>query len=238
MDIGQLLRRARKERGYTAEQVAELLDFTTPTITRWENGAIDISSSMLSKYCEAIGITLAELFSRSTRSHLPILGTIRAGVPILAQESYDGYLDVPDSIRADFALRVVGDSMIGAGILDGDLAICRESKTANSGQIVVGIKQIDTEYAEATLKYYFNNGNGPVLRPANPNYQNLRGYEVQGIMVALIREGAPGYHVYQDYLTVAGHDDWTGVIETAAVSGIKPEHIMAYIDMVKGMGKQ
>jgi len=168
-------------------------------------------------------------------AHIPILGTIRAGLPILAEENIEGYLDIPDNMQADYVLRVVGDSMIGSGIIDGDLAICRENQMANSGQIVVAIKDLANGYSEATLKYYFENGKGRTLRPANPNYEEIDmvsdGYRIAGTLVASVRQDAPGYQVYKDYLTVCGREEWTEVIEKAAQGGFKPEQVRDLLEM-------
>jgi repressor LexA len=156
---------------------------------------------------------------------IPILGTIRAGLPILADENIEGYLDVPDSMQADFVLRVKGDSMTGAGILDGDLVICKKADAAQSGQIVVALQDQSAGFSDATLKYYYDaNGHGAVLRPANPNYSEINmsdGYRIGGVMVALVREDAPGYQIYKNYIAVPEHEEWTEVIELANQAGLK-----------------
>lgn len=174
-------------------------------------------------------------------SKVPVLGTIQAGLPILADENIEEYLDVPEYIQADFVLRVQGDSMIGAGILDGDLAICKAVEAAQSGQIVVALRDVATDFSEATLKYYYDvNGDGPVLRPANPQHQEIpmkEGYRIAGILVALIREEAPCYQVYRNYLADNDSDEWTEVIEMASSAGIKPQHLKAHVDMLIEMGK-
>ena len=172
----------------------------------------------------------------------PLLGTIRAGLPIIADENIEEYIEVPEDFKADFVLRVQGDSMVGVGILDGDLAVCKESQVAQSGQIVVALHDLATGFSEATLKYYFNgNGSKPVLKAANPQYQDIKlteGYRIAGIMVALIREHSPSYLVYQHYLALKDYEEWTEVIEKAAAAGIRPEHLITYIDMMVEMGRR
>lgn len=172
---------------------------------------------------------LRDVLNKLMNGHIPIIGTIRAGLPILADENIDGYLDVPETLQADFALRVTGDSMTGAGILDGDLVICKAAETAQSGQIVVALHDQSIGVSDATLKYYYDaNGNGPVLRPANPNYPEINmsdGYRIGGVMVGLVREDAPGYQVYKKYIAVPDHDDWTEVIELASQAGLKVNQV-------------
>lgn len=115
--------------------------------------------------------------------------------------------------------------MIGAGILDGDLAVCKQAETAKSGQIVVATTDLATGFSETTVKYYFDGSNdGPWLKPANPNYTELYmkdGYRIAGIMVALLRKEAPNYQLYKDHCAVNNKDEWTEVIDLAVQSGLK-----------------
>jgi hypothetical protein len=77
--------------------------------------------------------------------------------------------------------------------------------------------------SEATLKFYFNNSDEPKLKAANPQYADLyykKGYRCAGYMVALVRQDAPGYQTYIEYLAVAGHEEWTEVIELATEAGL------------------
>jgi len=120
---------------------------------------------------------------------VPILGQIAAGVPIEAIQTEVGRVDAPPDLLAGdhFALEVKGDSMIGAGILDGDLVIIRRGDTADSGDIVVAL--VDAE--EATLKRLRKRGNSIALEAANPAYETrIFGpdrVQIQGKLVAMIR---------------------------------------------------
>ena len=97
-------------------------------------------------------------------SHIPVLGVVTAGQPILAVESVEEY--IPVQLRGNskelFALRVRGESMIKAGILDGDLIIARRTPTAENGEIVVAL--IDDE---ATVKRFYKENGGFRLQPEN-----------------------------------------------------------------------
>ena len=120
---------------------------------------------------------------------VPILGQIAAGVPIEAIQTEVGRVDAPPDLLAGdhFALEVRGDSMIGAGILDGDVVIIRRGDTADSGDIVVAL--VDSE--EATLKRLRRRGNSIALEAANPAYETrIFGpdrVQIQGKLVAMIR---------------------------------------------------
>lgn len=121
---------------------------------------------------------------------VPILGTVTAGMPILAIENIEGYLpyEGADDYGQFYALRIKGDSMIGAGILDGDLIVVRQEPTARSGQIVVALLG-----EEATCKRLSLEDGEVWLLPENPDYPPIDGSEcsILGVVVAVHRE----YHV-------------------------------------------
>lgn len=128
--------------------------------------------------------------SEGRNGGIPILGQIAAGVPIEALQHEVGRVSAPDDLLGSgdhFALEVKGDSMIQAGILDGDVVIIRRSETADSGDIVVAL--IDGE--EATLKRLRKRGNSIALEAANPAYETrIFGPDrvrIQGKLVAMIR---------------------------------------------------
>lgn len=101
---------------------------------------------------------------------LPILGNVSAGDPMLAIESLDEYLEIPESIAkgGDFILQVRGDSMIEANINDGDYVIVKKQAHAENGQIVVAA--IDHEATVKTIKY---SNNSYIFEPANPKYEPI-----------------------------------------------------------------
>jgi repressor LexA len=120
---------------------------------------------------------------------VPVIGNVAAGVPLLAEENYETVITVPASRikgRAHFALRVRGDSMQDAGILDGDTAIFEQRQSADNGDIVVA--RINDE--AVTLKRYFREKNRIKLKAENPVYppiytQNVR---ILGKLQCIIRE--------------------------------------------------
>ena len=122
---------------------------------------------------------------------LPVMGRIAAGVPIEAISEVSHHIAVPGSMLAGrehhYALEVRGDSMIEAGINDGDVVVIREQDTAENGDIVVAL----VEGAEATLKRYRRKGGMIALEAANPAYETRMLPEdkvrVQGRLVGLIR---------------------------------------------------
>lgn len=118
---------------------------------------------------------------------IPILGRVRAGLPILAEENLDGYVDFTPARHIDsalFALRVVGTSMIDAGILDGDIVIVESAATAEEGEMIVAL--IDDS---ATVKVFYREGNMFRLEPRNKAMQPIYTKElsVLGRVVASVR---------------------------------------------------
>lgn len=124
------------------------------------------------------------LVAGSRPGQIPIIGVVTAGVPILAVENQEGTL-CWDGDPGCFALRVRGDSMIGAGILSGDLVVVRPQQTASDGQIVVARLE-----DEATVKR-LSRKNGQVwLLPENDSFSPIDGSEAEliGLVKAVIRE--------------------------------------------------
>lgn len=122
---------------------------------------------------------------------LPVMGRIAAGVPIEAIAEISHHIAVPGSMLSGrghhYALEVKGDSMIEAGINDGDIVVIREQSTADNGDIVVAL----VEEQEATLKRFRRRGNMIALEAANPAYETRvfpdHAVRVQGRLVGLIR---------------------------------------------------
>ena len=119
---------------------------------------------------------------------VPLLGTVAAGKPLLSEENLDGYVNLTEPFvrpgKSYFALRVRGQSMIEAGILEGDLAVVEQAQTAVDGQIVVAV--VDNAI---TLKRIYRETNRIRLQPENPEFQPLYCTDVRivGILTGLVR---------------------------------------------------
>lgn len=119
---------------------------------------------------------------------VPLVGKVTAGVPITATENIEEYYPLPEHMVGDqqvFMLSVVGESMIEAGILDGDFVIVRQQQSANNGDIVVAM----TEDDEATVKTFYKERDHIRLQPQNSSMQPLRLNKVSilGKVIGLIR---------------------------------------------------
>ena len=121
--------------------------------------------------------------ARETRRGLPLLGAVAAGVPTLAEEQVEDWVETP--FEGDFVLRVKGESMMNAGILDGDLVVVKQQETARNGEIVVAL--IDDE---ATVKRFFREKGHVRLQPDNDAFEPIISAEVQvlGKVVGVLRK--------------------------------------------------
>ena len=123
-------------------------------------------------------------------SKLPLLGQIAAGSPLLAEENVEDEIAVPETLRGDFLLRVRGESMIGAGILDGDIVIVRRADDARNGEIVVALAGDDESADEATVKTFYRDDGRVRLQPENDALEPIYARHVQilGKVVGVFRE--------------------------------------------------
>ncbi|HQO58485.1 MAG TPA: transcriptional repressor LexA [Candidatus Omnitrophota bacterium] len=151
----------------TVREIAEQFGFSsTGTVRDYlhalvEKGYIRISANK----SRAIEIIKENFFQ------IPILGRVQAGLPTLAVEEIEGYLDLDSLVFSDnntFALRVRGDSMNGAGIFPDDLVLVKRQPVAQTGEIVVALIRDD-----ATVKYLRKRGRNYFLEPANPQYEPI-----------------------------------------------------------------
>ncbi|MBL1421207.1 MAG: transcriptional repressor LexA [Alphaproteobacteria bacterium] len=185
---------ALEERGFIrrlphrarALEIIKLPESASPSVARQKGFQPSVIEGSLNK-SEAI-VEAAPANENSMT--LPIMGTIAAGVPIEAIQEHGNDVTVPMEMLSNgehFALEVSGESMIEAGILDGDTVIIRQQETANNGDIVVAL--IDEE--EATLKRLRKKGDSIALEAANPAFETrIFGPDrvrIQGKLVGLIR---------------------------------------------------
>src|SRR4029077_8547839 len=128
-------------------------------------------------YIKRVGKRAIEIINQAGRSALPeakeipIVGRVRAGAPLLAEENLEGFLTVGNEIargKETFALKVKGDSMIEDGILEGDHVVIIRQDTAENADIVCALIG-----NEATLKRFYRKGNEVTLKPANKNYEPI-----------------------------------------------------------------
>jgi repressor LexA len=136
-----------------------------------------------------------ELTGRATENvasmpKLPLLGQIAAGGPLLAEQNVEDEIAVPETLRGDFLLRVRGESMIEAGILDGDIVVVRRQQDARNGEIVVALAGDDESADEATVKTFYKEKGRIRLQPENASMEPIYAEHVQilGTVTGVFRQ--------------------------------------------------
>lgn len=171
----------------TNQIIADGTHLSTATVSRYlqcmkERGMVEYQGHRGYK-------TRRQMAGQNGKISVPVLGAVACGVPKLAEENIEEYVDLPAALfgRGPFyLLRADGDSMINAGIHSGDLVLIRQQNTAESGQIVVALMEI-----EATLKRYFPEPEKHQIRlhPENDGMKDIivPSCEIQGVAVKVIR---------------------------------------------------
>ena len=126
----------------------------------------------------------------TTIERLPLVGQIAAGGPLLAEQNVEDHLAVPETLRGDFLLRVKGDSMVNAGILDGDIVVVQRTQDARNGEIVVALAGDDESADEATVKRFFREKGRVRLQPENDALEPIYAQHVRilGRVTGVFRE--------------------------------------------------
>lgn len=187
MEFKDKIKALRLEQGATMDDIARAVGVSKPTVQRWESGEIEnIRRDKIWRLAKALHTTPAYLMDWDDPDDLghatlpsnvvplrpmkkiPLVGQIACGVPILAEQNIEDYIDLPGHIHADYALTCKGDSMINAGIRDGDVVYIRQQPEVENGQIAAVMVDED----EATLKrFYFDDSivqlvaENPTVRP-------------------------------------------------------------------------
>ena len=185
MGISKRIKNRRQELGMSVEELADMLNKNKATIYRYENGDIGkVPYDILEPLSEALDVSIGYLLGSEDTienrplpenlrpitkvNRIPVVGSIAAGKPILATENIESHLLLGQEYRADFALKIKGDSMIDVGINDGDLALIIKDRPVTNGDIYAVL--VD---GEATLKKVYRNDDYLTLQPCNSKYEPL-----------------------------------------------------------------
>ena len=192
--ILDFIARTVRERGYppTVREIGEAVGLTSSSSVHAQLANLERKGLLTKDPTKPRAMALATGGPRAESVVIPVVGRIAAGTPVLAAESVEDYLSVPASFARGsgphFALRVVGDSMIGAGILEGDVVVVRGQETADDGDIVAALLSGPAE-DEATVKRLGHDGARVMLIPENPRMKpfEMREGRILGRVVAVLR---------------------------------------------------
>lgn len=201
-NLSTILKQRRKDLGLTLAQIADQMGVAEATVQRWESGNIkSIRYDKIGKLADVLQVNPASFMGWGNSEgplpanvivvepmdKIPLLGRIACGEPILAEENIEDYVDLPRHIKADFALTCRGDSMINAGIQDGDVVYIRQQEHVENGQIAA----VRIGDDEATLKRFYYDGECVRLVAENPSFatkiffgQEMNQIHVIGLAVA------------------------------------------------------
>jgi repressor LexA len=182
-----------RERGYppTVREIGEAVGLTSSSSVHGQLANLERRGLLHRDPTKPRAIGLAPDDAHPQAAIVPLIGRIAAGAPLLADQNVEEYLPVPMGFVGDaehFALRVSGDSMVEAGILDGDVVIVRRQDDASTGDIVVAVMPGPAE-DEATVKRLSRRGAKVVLVPENAALHpfEMRDGRIAGKVVAVLR---------------------------------------------------
>jgi repressor LexA len=191
--ILDFIERTVRERGYppTVREIGDAVGLTSSSSVHAQLANLERKGLLRKDPSKPRAMTLSD-DRRAEGTPVPLIGRIAAGEPVLADEHIQDRIMVPtEFVRGDshFALRVAGESMIGAGILDGDVVVVRSQRSANDGDIVAALLPGPAE-DEATVKRLGHDGARVMLIPENPAlepFEMLDG-RILGKVVAVLRK--------------------------------------------------
>ena len=196
MNKGERIKKRREQIGLTQVALADMIGESKQTIYKYETGIVtNIPSDKIELIAKALRVQPEWIMgwtdTESTEippgfepppkmRKVPLIGEIACGEPILAEQNVEDYLDVPEEVHCDFLLRCKGDSMIDAGIQNGDAVFIRIQETVENGEIAA-VRIGD----EATLKRVYWDGDTLMLMPANNAYapKSFRGEEINDVHI-------------------------------------------------------
>lgn len=178
------LKKALEIRGITAAELSRATNTPESVISQYKNGLYEPKQRRLQNFSEVLQVSIPWLMGADVPMDIkdienklvplerikkvPILGKIACGTPILAEENIEGYIILPDGVDATYALTCKGDSMIDAGINDGDTVFIKSQPDLENGEI--GAVMVNEE---ATLKKVYKTKDVLTLAPANPSHEPL-----------------------------------------------------------------
>lgn len=188
MSFANNIRFLRRQRNISQEELAEMVGYKSfTTIQKWETGDSEPNMGVLRQLADIFHLSISELVETDLENKssdrplpsniilpaahkLPIMGTICAGDGVVCEDDYQGTFIVDTDVKADYCLRVRGDSMIGANIYDGDIVFISKSYDFVQDQIYA-IERLD--HNEASLKRVTQDGDTLILNPCNPEYHAM-----------------------------------------------------------------
>lgn len=178
MTVGEKIKLEMKRQKVTQNKLAKAAKISQSGLSSIVSGQVSPREDTLRAIADALGCSFSELLGEQENTSfpfipiqvrsVPIVGTIACGTPITAEQNIDGYADLPEGVRADFALRCRGNSMYPT-FNDGDIVLLRQQPDVEDGQIAAVLIN-----GEATLKHVYHEPDGLLLVADNPAFAPIR----------------------------------------------------------------
>lgn len=171
MELKDIIKEYKLKTGLNDASIAKSLGISRSTVSRWRSGEVkNVTSEVSEKLSNLVGYNITPLLKgMDTTITLPVLGYVKGGYDLFAEENYLGEEEASmnDCKNGDYYLKVEGNSMSGLGIMDGSLVLVRQTNTLNSGDI--GVVLINDE---VTVKKVVYKDKMLILEAANPDIEN------------------------------------------------------------------
>ncbi len=187
MELKELIKEYKERTGVNDSEIARRVGVTRSTASRWSSGQIrHVSSDVMERLSEMMGYNIEPLLKGMEISiKIPVLGFVKGGYDLFAEENYLGEEDASLDERksGDYFLKVTGDSMKGDGIMDGSLVLVKQTDTVENGKIAVVMVG-----DEVTVKRVYVKDKVMILEASNPEVENryFSGTEVRTLPVRVI----------------------------------------------------
>lgn len=187
MDLKDIIRDYKQKTGVTDSEIARRTGVSRSTVTRWSRGEIHrVSAETMERLSKMVGYNVEPVLKGMDISvKLPVLGYVKAGYDLFAEENYLGEEEasLEERKNGDYYLKVTGNSMIGVGIMDGSLVLVRQCSSIESGEI--GVIMIGEE---VTVKRVIYKNRMMILEAANPDVENryFTAKEIESLPVRII----------------------------------------------------
>lgn len=187
MELKEIIKDYKHKTGFNDSEIARRLGVSRSTASRWASGQIRrVSPEVMARLSELVGYNIEPALKGMDISvKLPVLGFVKGGYDLFAEENYIGEEDasLSDCKRGDYYLQVTGNSMNGVGIMDGSLVLVQQTNRLDSGEI--GVVLIDQE---VTVKKVVIKRGMMILEAANPDVENryFTSEEIQNLPVRIV----------------------------------------------------
>lgn len=170
--VSRNIKRLLEEQDKTQTDLAKFLNVSSTTVNNYVKGYNVPRMDKIDSICKFFGVNRSELLglhdNKGSQRPIPLIGTIAAGMPILAEQNIEDYFNIDSSVKCDFCLKVQGDSMVDEGIKSGDIVFFKQQADVENGEI--GAVIVGTE---ATLKRIYKRNGSLILQPANAKYEPI-----------------------------------------------------------------